>query len=199
MLRIALTGGIATGKSYVLRKLRERRLATIDADDVVHAALGPNTPATKAIAGQFGEAFLKPDGSVDRKLLGARVFGDRQARQALEAIIHPVVYEELRKWYGALDTAIGVASIPLLFETGHEGDFDYIVVTACTRDQQMQRLVERDGLPEKEARQRLAAQMSTEEKINRADFVVSTEGTKADTDAQVDRLLLALTQLATET
>jgi dephospho-CoA kinase len=197
MLKIALTGGIATGKSHVLRELRERRLATIDADDVVHAALGPNTPATKVIAEQFGEAFLKADGSVDRKLLGARVFGDRPARLALEAIIHPVVYEELRKWYGALDTAIGVASIPLLFETGHEGDFDYVIVTACTPDQQIQRLVERDGLPEKEARQRLAAQMSTEDKINRADFVISTEGTKAATDAQIDRLLVELSQLET--
>lgn len=198
MLKIALTGGIATGKSYVLSKLRERRVATIDADDIVHAALGPNTPTTKVIAAKFGEAFLKPDGSVDRRLLGARVFGDRQARQTLEAIIHPVVYEELRKWYRALDTTIGVASIPLLFETGHEGDFDYVVVTACPADQQMQRLVDRDGLPEKEAKQRLAAQMSTQEKINRADFVVSTGGTKAATDTQVDKLLAEIAQLETE-
>jgi dephospho-CoA kinase len=195
MLKIALTGGIATGKSYVLGKLRERGVATIDADDIVHEALSAKTPTAKAIAAQFGEAFLKPDGGVDRALLGAKVFGDPSARLVLEAIIHPVVYQRLRTWFRALDRPIGVASIPLLFETQHEGDFDYVVVTACTPEQQVQRLVKRDRLDEWEAKQRLAAQMPTEEKTKRADFVISTEGTKAATDVQIDRLLLELAQL----
>jgi dephospho-CoA kinase len=162
MLKVALTGGIATGKSYVLAKLRDRGVATIDADDIVHAALGPRTPTTKAIAAQFGSALLKPDGSINRGLLGAKVFKDPATRLAIEAIIHPVVYDEIRRWFAALDRPIGVASIPLLFETGRQGDFDFSVVTTCNPEQQLERLVERDRLTEEEASQRIAAQMPSD-------------------------------------
>jgi dephospho-CoA kinase len=198
MLKVALTGGIATGKSYVLGKLRDRDVATIDADDIVHEALGPGTPTTKSIAAQFGGVFLKPDGSIHRTLLGVKVFRDPAARRTLEAIIHPVVYEEIAKWYATLDRPMGVASIPLLFETKRERDFDFVVVTACTPEQQLQRLIERDGMDADEAKQRIAAQLPTDEKVKRADFVILTGGSKLATDTQVDEMLVKLAQLETK-
>lgn len=192
MMRVALTGGIATGKTYVLARLKDRGVATIDADEIVHEELGPGTPTSTAIATQVGREFLRPDRSVDRARLGAKVFTDAGARRQVEAIVHPVVYATIRKWFDALDRPMGVASIPLLFETGHETDFDFVVVTVCPPDVQLQRLLERDRMSETEARQRIAAQMSAEEKAERGDYVIRTGGTKAATDHQVDELLTVL-------
>lgn len=189
MLRVALTGGIATGKSYVLARLKDRGVATIDADEIVHDVLGPGTPTSTAIAAQFGREFLKPDGSVDRARLGAKVFKEPNTRHQIEAIVHPLVYHAIRTWSENLDEPMAVAGIPLLYETGHEKDFDVVVVTVCPPDVQLQRLLERDGMSEEEARQRIAAQMPAEEKAARGDFVIRTGGSKGDTDRQVDELL----------
>ena len=192
MLKVALTGGIATGKSYVLARLKERGIATIDADDIVHEALGPGTPTTRAIATQFGSVFLKPDGSIHRTLLAVKVFRDPEARRQIEAIVHPIVYETLRKWFETLDRPVGVASIPLLYETRRENDFDFVVVTVCPPEVQLQRLLERDRMSEEEAHQRIAAQMPAEEKAARADFVILTGGTMPATDRQIDDLVVRL-------
>lgn len=193
MLKVALTGGIATGKSYVLRHLHERGIPTIDSDDIVHDALGPKTRTTQATALEFGAVVLNVDGSVDRAVLGAKVFADAKARLRLEAIVHPVVYETIRKWFEAGDRPIGVVSIPLLYETHRETDFDVVVVTACKPEQQLERLMAR-GLSEDEARLRMAAQIPTEDKAVRADHVIRTSGSMFETDAQVDELLIKLTQ-----
>jgi dephospho-CoA kinase len=195
MLRVALTGGIATGKSFVLSRLKDRGISVIDADDIVHEAFGPDTPTTRAIAERFGSEFLKPDGSVHRAPLGVRVFRDPDARRQVEAIVHPLVYESIRTWFDTLDGAMGVASIPLLYETGHEKDFDFVVVTVCPPSLQLQRLRERDHMSEDEAQQRIAAQMPAEEKAARGDFVIRTGGTKQATDRQVDELVVALGRL----
>jgi dephospho-CoA kinase len=192
MLKVALTGGIATGKSYVLARLKDRGVPTIDADDIVHEALGPGTQTTKAIAQQFGSVFLKPDGSIHRALLGVNVFRDPETRQRIEAIIHPVVWQAIDKWFATLDRPIGVASIPLLYETKHEGDFDFVVVTMCPPEVQLQRILDRDRISEEEALQRIAAQMPADEKAKRADFVIRTGGTMVASDRQVDELLIAL-------
>ena len=192
MLKVALTGGIATGKSYVLARLKERGVAAIDADDIVHEALGAGTPATKAIAEQFGSVFLKPDGSIHRTLLGVKVFRDPDARRQIEAIVHPIVYATIKKWFGALDRPVGVASIPLLYETGREKDFDFVVVTVCPPDVQLQRILERDRMSEEEARQRIAAQIPAEEKAARGDFVILTGGSTPATDRQVDELVATM-------
>jgi len=185
---VALTGGIATGKSYVLGRLRERGLPTIDADDVVHESFGPGDMTTRAIAREFGDEILRDDGSIDRTALAAKVFDDNSARRRLEVIVHPMVYERIAAWFETIDGPIGVASIPLLYETGHEADFDRVVVTTCSPEQQIERLLAR-GLTSEQARQRMAAQMPTAEKTNRADFVISTDGTRAETDAQVNELI----------
>jgi dephospho-CoA kinase len=192
MLRVALTGGIATGKSFVLARLKDRGISVIDADDVVHEALGPGTPTTSAIAARFGSGFLKPDGGIHRARLAAEVFRDRDARRDIEAIVHPVVYESIRAWFDTLGRPIGVASIPLLYETGREMDFDFVVVTLCSPAVQLQRLLERDGMSEEEAHQRIAAQMPAGEKAARGDIVILTDGTKQDTNRQVEELLAAL-------
>jgi dephospho-CoA kinase len=192
MLKIALTDGIATGKSYVLARLKERGVPVIDADDVVHASLLAGAPAAGAIAAQFGSGVVKPDGGIDRARLAATIFPDESARRQLESILHPIVYRAIGAWYDALDAPMGVASIPLLYETRREQDFDMVVVTVCPPDVQLRRLLRREHMSEEEAHQRLAAQMPAEEKAARGQFVIHTGGAKEDTDRQVDALLAAL-------
>jgi dephospho-CoA kinase len=194
MLKIALTGGIATGKSHVLAALKRRGVPVIDADDIVHEAFGPGTAATQAVAAQFGSAFLTPDGHVDRSQLAVKVFRDPAARRQVEAIVHPVVYETIRKWFAALDGSMGVASIPLLYETGRDRDFDFVVVTVCPPEIQLQRLLARDGMSEEQAHQRIAAQIPAAEKAARGHFVILTGGAKLDTERQVDELVVALSR-----
>jgi dephospho-CoA kinase len=195
MLEVALTGGIATGKSYVLARLKERGVPVIDADDIVHELLGRGTPTTNTIAEQFGSGFRKPDGSIDRTLLAAKVFSEPYARRQIESIIHPAVYETIRKWFAALDGSMGVASIPLLYETGRERDFDFVVVTVCPPEIQLQRLLARDGMSEEQAHQRIEAQIPAAEKAARGHFVILTGGPKLETERQVDELIVALSRV----
>lgn len=199
MLRIALTGGIATGKTHVRRRFEALGIDTIDSDALVHEALGPRTPATASIAHRFGDGVIAPDGSVDRRRLGERVFADDKARHDLERLLHPAVYAAIGEWFAArrrAGTPLGIADIPLLYETGHQGDFDAIVVVACDPDEQVRRVVARDGLSADAARQRLAAQMPIGDKIRRADYVLWTNGTLEDTDRQVDELSKTLKRRA---
>ena len=193
MRKVALTGGIATGKSWVRRRFAHHGIPTVDADALAHAALAPGTPGATRILERFGAAVQSPDGGIDRKALGALVFRDEAARRELEAIVHPAVYDAIAAWYATLPpVAFAVADIPLLYETGRESAFDVVVVTACEPEEQVRRLRARDGLSLEEARQRIAAQLPVAEKARRADHVVRTDGTHADTDAQVDAIVAAL-------
>ncbi len=195
MLRVALTGGIATGKSYVLSRFAAAGVPTVDADSLVHEALAAGSPAVARITARFGRRILADDGSVDRKRLAALVFTDTKARLDLESILHPEVFRRIDEWFSALPDAFApfaVADIPLLFETHHEGLFDRIVVTMCGPEQQLERLRERNGLSDEEARQRLAAQWPIEEKARLAHYVVDTSGPFEETDKQVERVLTAL-------
>jgi dephospho-CoA kinase len=194
MIKVALTGGIATGKSYVLDQLRKRRAACLDADALVRGVQAAGTEATAAIAARFGSDVLAPDGSVDRAKLAPLVFADEAARRELEAIVHPAVYRAIAAGLRGLELLgdpIAVVDVPLLYETGAEKDFDRVIVTACSPETQLARLVER-GLTEGEARQRLAAQWPTEKKVERADFVIRTDGTFEDTNRQIDEICRAL-------
>ena len=196
MLKIALTGGIATGKSYVLDQFRQRGVPCLDADELAHGVTAAGTEATSAIAERFGAGILAEDGAVDRKKLGPIVFADPAARRELEAITHPAVYRAINAGLRAFellgDGAFAIVGVPLLFETGAEKSFDRVIVTACRPETQIARLVKR-GLSDAAARQRLDAQWPTEQKIERADFVVTTDGTFEDTDGQVDEIYRALT------
>jgi dephospho-CoA kinase len=193
MRKVALTGGIATGKSSVRRRFAHHGVPTIDADTLARATVAPGTPGEGRILERFGAAVQLPDGSIDRRALGGIVFGDETARRDLEAIVHPAVYDAIKAWYATLPrVAFAVADIPLLYETGHESEFDSVVVTACDPEEQVRRLIARDGLSLDDARQRVLAQLPLAAKVRRADHVIRTDGTDADTDHQVDALVAVL-------
>ena len=192
MLKVALTGGIATGKSYVLDQLRRRGVPCLDADVLAHGVTAPGTEATQAIAARFGPDILEGDGAVDRNKLGQIVFADESARRDLEAIVHPAVYRAITAALRAF-TLIGgsplaVVDVPLLYETGHQSEFERVIVTACPVEVQIRRLVGR-GLSEADARLRVAAQLPINDKASRADFVIRTDGSFEETDQQVDQVL----------
>ena len=195
MLRIALTGGTATGKSYVLDQFRRRGIPCLDADELAHGVTEAGTEATTAIAARFGADVLAPDGSVDRARLGPLVFADAAARRDLEALVHPAVYRAIAAGLRAFEklggAALAVVDVPLLYESGHEGDFDQVIVTTCPPDVQLARLRKR-GLSEAEAQQRIAAQWPADRKTARATFVIHTDGTLEETDSQVEQVLLSL-------
>jgi dephospho-CoA kinase len=188
-----LTGGIATGKSYVRTRLEALGVPAIDADRLAHGALAAGTPGLAAVVARFGAAVLDADRQIDRAALGAIVFADERARQDLEAIVHPVVRHAIDDWFGSLGpgTPFAVADIPLLYENGREREFAAVIVAACEPAQQAERLRTR-GLDDASARQRIAAQLPIEEKVRRADYVVNTGGSYADTDAQVRDVHAAL-------
>jgi dephospho-CoA kinase len=187
--RIALTGGIATGKSHVRARFNAQGIPTIDADVVAREVVAPGTPRLAAIAARFGRDVLLEDGTLDRRALGAIIFGDAGARRDLEQIVHPAVRTRIDAWFSALDPAVhhwAIADIPLLYETGRDRDFDQVVVVACEPETQVQRVMQRDGLSEADARRRLAAQLPIGEKVQRADYVIRTDGSYEETDRQVE-------------
>lgn len=148
-----------------------------------------------AVCQRFGDGVLRHDGEIDRAKLAGIVFADATARRDLEAIIHPAVYQAVKSWFEALaDTPphFAVADIPLLYETRHEADFDKVIATWCPSEMQVERITRRDGLSEAAARARLAAQMPVDEKASRADYVVRTDGSFADTDRQITEIYQAL-------
>jgi dephospho-CoA kinase len=193
-LRVALSGGIATGKSHCLARFAALGAETIDADALARQVVDPGTPGLAAVIARFGASMLRPDGTLDRSALGRLAFAEPAARRALEAIIHPAVYSAIATWYAERprvstpgstpEVVIAIADIPLLFETHHEADFDRVVVTSCRREQQIERLRLR-GLSEAEALRRLASQLPLEGKVRLADDVIDTSGTFEGTDRQV--------------
>jgi dephospho-CoA kinase len=188
MRRVALTGGIATGKSHVRAQFEALGVPTIDADVLAREVVLPGTPALAAIVDRFGREVLDRDDVLDRRKLAAIVFADPNARLDLERIVHPAVKAATDGWFQSIDPtrhAIAIAVIPLLFEAGREHDFDVILATACDPDTQLRRVMARDSLSEAEARQRLDAQMPTKEKVHRADYVITTDGSYEDTNRQV--------------
>jgi dephospho-CoA kinase len=187
MRTAALTGGIATGKSYVLDRFRDLGAACLDSDALAHGVTAAGTEATQAIAARFGFQMLDAAGAVDRRKLGPVVFADPQARRDLEAIVHPAVYRAIAAGLRAFELTgaqVAIVDIPLLFETGEHRQFKPIIVTVCSRSTQLARLIER-GLTRAEAEQRLSAQLPAVEKARRADIVIDTDGTFAATDARV--------------
>jgi len=193
-MKLALTGGIATGKSHVLEEFRRRGVPCLDADSLAHGVMAAGTEATTAIGARFGADVLAPDGSVDRARLGPIVFANPAARHDLESIVHPGVYRAITaglRAFELLGQPLAVVDVPLLYESGHANDFDRVIVTACPPALQLARLLER-GMSDGEARQRIAAQWPTDEKATRADFVITTDGAFEDTSVQVDRVLAKL-------
>src|SRR5262245_54635056 len=188
-MRVALTGGIATGKSHVRARFESLGIPTVDADMLARDAVAPGSAGLAAVVRRFGPDVCGADGTLDRKKVGAMVFQDPPARHDLEQIVHPYVREMTERWFGSLDpqrVPVAIADIPLLFESQREQDFDAVIVTACEPATQLRRLMERDGLTQAEARQRIAAQWPIEQKVANADYVIHTDGTFDDTNHQVD-------------
>lgn len=192
--RIALTGGIATGKSYVATKIREAGVPIVDADVLSREVVAPGTPGLAAVRKRFGPDSVRRDGTMDRVRIAQIVFKDRRARLDLEAIIHPAVQKAIDEFFATLPkrTPFAVADIPLLYETGREKQFNAVVVVACSRELQLQRLMERNKLSKEDAERRLNAQLPIEKKVEKATHLIRTEGTFEDTDRQVAELIKKL-------
>lgn len=193
---VALTGGIASGKSTIAARLAELGAIVIDADAVVRELQQPGMPVLLAIADAFGDRLLLPDGSLDRSALGALVFADDSARRRLNAIVHPAVAaESARRFREALDAdprAVVVYDVPLLVEARPDDPWDLVVVAHAPADIRIRRLVELRGMAEADARARVASQASDERRLAIADVVIATDGdldaTLAQTDALWERL-----------
>ena len=194
MIRVALTGGIASGKSLVAAELARLGAVVIDADVLAREVVEPGTPGLAAVVERFGPEVLDGD-RLDRTRLGTLVFADAAARRDLERIIHPAVRAraaELER--AAPPDAVVVHVIPLLVETGQQDDFDRVVVVDADPDTQLARLRSRDGMSEEAARARLAAQASGEERRMAADIVLSNQGSVSGLHAQIGRLWAELNQ-----
>lgn len=189
---VALTGGIASGKSTIARRLAELGAAVVDADRVVRDVQQPGSPVLDAIAREFGEGMLLPDGSLDRASLGARVFGDDEAVKRLNAIVHPAVRLESARQFGAAfdadPRAVVVYDVPLLAEARLDDPWDLIVVAHAPAEQRARRLVDLRGLSEADASARIAAQVSDDVRLRIADVVIDTTGSLEDTLRQTDEL-----------
>ncbi|MCR8671589.1 dephospho-CoA kinase [Agrococcus sp. HG114] len=189
---IALTGGIASGKSTIAGRLAERGAVVVDADALVRELQEPGQPVLGRIAEEFGPGVLRSDGSLDRAALGAVVFGDDAARARLNAIVHPAVgRESARRFRAALDgdpRAVVVYDVPLLVEARADDPWDLVVVAHAPATERIRRLVELRGMTEADARARVASQASDERRLEIADVVIDTGGDLASTIAQTDAL-----------
>lgn len=188
MLRIGLTGGIGSGKSTVSALLAERGAVVIDADRIAREVVEPGTPGLAAVVKAFGEDVLADDGSLDRPALAAVVFADPAARARLDGIVHPLVRDRaVQLGAGAPSDAVLVNDVPLLVETGQAGSYDLVVVVEAELATRLVRLVDR-GLPEADARARIAAQATDEQRRAVADVVLDNSGTREQLAEQVARL-----------
>jgi dephospho-CoA kinase len=189
---IGLTGGIASGKSTVARRLVEHGAVHIDADDLARRVVEPGKPAFDAVVEAFGPGVVRRDGTLDRPKLGELVFNDAQARDRLNAIVHPAVRELSAKLFEKAERedpdAVVVYDVPLLVEASVDHPFDLIVVTSAPRRTLVNRLVEVRGLDPGHAEARVDAQVDDAERRAIADVVIDTDGSMAHTMSQTDAL-----------
>ena len=190
MLKVGLTGGIATGKSFVLGVLNELGCEVLDSDQTAREVVEPGQPAFEEIVAYFGEQVVTEDGRLDRVKLGAIVFSDAAKREKLNSIVHPKVYEAQARWLGEIDRrnpqAVAIIDAALLVETGSYRRFDKLIVVYCEPEIQLERLMARNNLTREEAVARISSQMPSAEKLKFADFVINTSLGFEDTRRQVE-------------
>jgi dephospho-CoA kinase len=189
--RVGLTGSIASGKSTVAKRLKDRGIPVIDLDKVGHEVLRRRHEAFEPVLAEFGEGILGQDGEIDRKKLGAMVFNDPLARERLNRIMHPKIREEeTRRVLAMAEDGVKavVTEAALLIETGQRKRFPFFVVVGCDPEIQRARLMKRDGSTAEEAQRRIDAQLSFEQKKAEADWVIDTSGEKEQTFEATDRL-----------
>ena len=199
--RVGITGSIASGKSMVARRLKERGIPVIDLDKVGHEVLRKRHDAFEPVVEAFGEGILGEDGEIDRRKLGALVFAGPAARERLNQIMHPRIRAEEARRIEAMaaagETAVATEAA-LLIETGQKKRFDFFVVVGCAPGIQVARLMKRDHCTAEEAKRRIDSQLSFEEKKAEADWVIDTSGEKETTLVETDRLIEEIKRRAAE-
>jgi len=192
---IGLTGGIASGKSMVAKRLEQLGAVVVDADQLARDVVAPNTPGLAEIAERFGPGAIAPDGSLDRAALGAIIFRDPDARLVLNAITHPAIRRRSAELFADAERAdpdaVVVYDVPLLVESGTEAgypEFDLVVVVDASAETRQRRLIELRGLSREEAKNRLNAQATDAERLAIADVVIDSDGTLDETIAQAEAL-----------
>lgn len=197
MIRLGLTGGIATGKTVVAEMLVAAGACVIDTDHLAHQLMLPGTPVYQAVVAEFGTEILRPDGQIDRRVLGARVFSDESARLRLNSLVHPAVQAELRRLEAELRARellenrqyLLVFVIPLLYEVNMAHFVDKTIVVYCPEDVQKERLMARNGFTAEEAEARIRAQLSIEIKAEKADEVIDNSRDLENTREQLNWIL----------
>lgn len=197
MLRVGMTGSIGVGKSFVASVFAELGCHVLDADLTAREVVMPGTPGLKALTREFGEEIINPDGTLNRKQLGAVVFADEDKRQRLNHILHPFIIarqdEILREWETEDPKGIGIVDAALMIESGGYKRFDKLIVVHCRPEVQLERLMLRDKLSRDEAQRRIASQMPQEEKQKFADYLIDTSDgfdlTRARTVEVYNRLI----------
>jgi dephospho-CoA kinase len=199
MLKVGLTGGLACGKSFVGQELAALGCLLIQADDLGREVMAPGGEAYDAIVREFGDGMLAPDGQIDRRALGALVFGEPERLAVLSGLVHPPVVrleEKLLNEFAARQpNGIGVVEAAILIETGSYKRFNQIILVTCDEAQQVRRAMKRDGLEESAVLARLSRQMPLAEKRKYADFVIDSSGEKERTIEQTRRVYEALRRI----
>jgi len=200
MITIGLTGGIASGKSLVAELFRRLGAAVIDSDSIAREVVEPGATGWQSVVAKFGQDILSPDSTIDRAKLGRIIFSDRERRNTLNAILHPLIINTVRERVAALGRqypeALVVTDIPLLIECGLQHEFDAVIVVWSPVELQRKRLMERDGLSAAEAQQRIDAQMALNEKQAHATYVIKNDGSEKQTEEQVKKIFLTIKQQA---
>jgi dephospho-CoA kinase len=196
MTIVALTGGIAAGKSTVANRLAHHGALIIDADELAREVVVPGSPALAAIAETFGPEVLHPEGTLNREALGALIFADPAARASLNAIVHPEVRKLSAQRFGEANTAypdrVLVYAVPLVAESGRTDEFDLVIVVDAPREQRISRLVTYRGMSVDDATARVDAQASDDQRRAIADIIVDASGDIADTEGAADELAALL-------
>lgn len=198
---VALTGGIAAGKSTVARMFADCGATVVDADVLARAAVAVGSPGLAAVVAEFGAQVLAPDGSLDRPALGKLVFDDESARRRLEAIVHPEVARLSAEAFATAaqqnPSGLIIYDVPLLVEAGRKAEFDAVVVVEASENERRKRLRDERGLTQGEAESRLAAQATNEQRRAVADYVVSTETSREETRREVETVFRKLVASST--
>lgn len=197
MLRVGLTGGLASGKSTVAGFFRELGAFHVDADRIAHVLMAPGGTAYATVVQRFGDGIVAADGTIDRRALAAIVFADATARADLNAIVHPLVRREITRSIethaaGFDPSPMALVDAALLVETGLHRELDALIVVACRPETQIERAVGRGGMTEAEARARIAAQAPLDAKRDVADYVIDTDTSLGETERQVRAVWIAL-------
>jgi dephospho-CoA kinase len=196
MYLVGLTGGIASGKSFVASLLADLGASTIDADEVAREVVSLGSPGLSAVVSEFGSEVLLPSGELDRHKLGDIVFSDPQSRIRLEAILHPLIRVRTTELINSQSSEIVVYSVPLLVEAKVDYPFDSVITVEAGSENQVERLVRSRSLTEDEARKRVSAQTTEAMRVERADYVIDSSGSKDETKSQVEEIWQQLVSAA---